>query len=1615
MEKKIFEKILAILMIVMLISTDFFVLGSSLISYAATLDSSTNNENIEFSAYFKDENGERVPNISDSIKKNNYKLYAEVKVKNEGYFNGSIELQESNFRVKNNILSNYISSIEANKIELKQINAGNTVELELDVEPVTADIIDQNMLSMDSTIKLSGEYVESEEKFLTTKVGKSTVEATKTVKANFEVDESAEAELVTDIITNNVMSVKGTNKRVVQLLIKSRLTENQYPVNQTVLEVEVPSLSDKQPELVKVFALGTKATNANGDHVIENFINENGKITITLKNEPSENKITWNKNVYDELVVTLIYAEDVDASLVEIKTNSEIKLYNSLNTYTATYTKGIENKTLNNTISTQVVETSSDVYKGQLYVNAKSGTIKEIEYKTNTKLNITNIDVADKIVLKENVDMYGTESTELAAKTKFTKTQINKAKMLEILGQDGTIQINDGTNVQTLSKDTEANESGNIEITYTVAASELEITIGQPVKEGTIEISHTKAIVENMYTTEQLRTIKKLILRNSVKGMLGENEVIANSTEGSLELKETETKAELTVNKESLSTMTTNNEVILGVKLITNGEMYDLYKNPKIQIQLPSYIEEVIPNGVDKLYADNFGMQAAYNKTTKMVEIVLAGEQIVYPVGDAEQTYLQFNLNLRLSKLQPSITDKIVMTYTNENAVQYAGGRTDFGIVEKQINIVSPIGLIPVNNIETYNIEGISGISENKQVAKIDKNTAGGTDVKYNISLINNTKSDAKNVRILGVLPTEGEFVLGTETIKNTLTTTLKSITAEGATIYYSSNMNATADISDTNNGWNSNLAEVTNPKAYLIVVENITAGSRYDATYTVTLPETLNYDLSSYAGYKVLFNEGTNTSSQEIQSTLAGIATGTSIKLEANLSATVGNDIINNGDTVKAGEVINYTVTVKNNGTETLEKVIAKVEVPEGMVYIEPIENSVYAGVAYYEEKTDVKKVTKVILKIQPGEEYKFNYELRANMDITEAKDIINKVKIIYETNQIESNELKIKLSKAKIRATIKSIVDEDIELKPNGTMRYLMFIENMTNEDIKDLEFEILSEGLTLEKLQDGQLNESEIKAKNKINKISANDKVYYTLVGKINKEDISQIAVTIKVKDDNNNIYRSNKIVNNIEKLGATINMTSPTNGEYVESGDKVIYNIEVKNNGTTTNVMNVISNIPEYLTIQQIIENGEIKMQTTDKNDEETYVARLSNNLKYNISVETETTTRIEIVTQVRKIEDSFETKTITNTAQVLMQGKVYDTSEEVTHIVKGNSNEDIQNIVTGIAWLDENRNGKKDAEEKLLSNIDVKLFDITSNSIAKDKEGKIAETRTNDKGEYVFTKIENGKYIVLFNIDRVEYELTEYMKEGVSESQNSNAVLKSIVVDGQEQIYAVTDTINLYDNISNINIGLKEKLIFDLELNKYISRIVVQNNKTTKAKEYNNSVFQKIEINRKQINNSMVVLEYTIKVTNTGEIAGTVNSIVDYLPKGLEFSSELNQNWYLMGDNLHTKSLANETIQPGESKEIKLILTKNMTEDNLGLINNRAEIEASFNEYGELDHDSTVNNAANGEDDLGYADVLISISTGGRKLVYTLMIMINTALIAFAIYLIFKRNKIRKNI
>ena len=337
----------------------------------------------------------------------------------------------------------------------------------------------------------------------------------------------------------------------------------------------------------------------------------------------------------------------------------------------------------------------------------------------------------------------------------------------------------------------------------------------------------------------------------------------------------------------------------------------------------------------------------------------------------------------------------------------------------------------------------------------------------------------------------------------------------------------------------------------------------------------------------------------------------------------------------------------------------------------------------------------------------------------------------------------------------------------------------------------------------------------------------------------------------------------------------------------------------------------------------------------------------------------------------------------------------------------NNNKQTKKII-GTIWIDENKDGIKDASEQKVADVKVLLLDNSTGNIALDANNNECITQTSKDGAYMFNNIMPGKYSVIFLYDSSNYSPTEYKKDGVDDSQNSDAIDKTVIYEGKTQIAAVTEEIVVSDsNRYNIDLGIVEDPKFDLKLDKVVKSITVNNTKTTTEHEYN-SKLAKIDFESKYAASSSMVVEYKFTITNEGGIPGYVKKLADYLPAELKFNSELNNDWYEGKDGvIYNNSLANTVINPGESKEVTLILTKNMNSEDFGLINNSAEIYETSNDYGALDVDSTPGNKSTSEDDYSTANVLTSIKTGGI-IVYTTLTLTVIAIIGVGLYMIKKK-------
>ena len=329
-----------------------------------------------------------------------------------------------------------------------------------------------------------------------------------------------------------------------------------------------------------------------------------------------------------------------------------------------------------------------------------------------------------------------------------------------------------------------------------------------------------------------------------------------------------------------------------------------------------------------------------------------------------------------------------------------------------------------------------------------------------------------------------------------------------------------------------------------------------------------------------------------------------------------------------------------------------------------------------------------------------------------------------------------------------------------------------------------------------------------------------------------------------------------------------------------------------------------------------------------------------------------------------------------------------------------SDQTITKTISGLAWIDANGDGIRESEEKFIANMNVYLLD---------KEGNVIQnTTTDENGQYKFAKVKQGKYYVVFGYDVNTYQITQYQAEGINNTNNSDVVENTISLNGKKQKVAITKELEVKDNdLSNIDGGFTEMKKSDMRLDKYVTKITVQNAKGTKVQNYDNKQLAKVEIKSKYLNGSLVVVEYQIKVTNEGETEEYVSEIIDNMPNDFKFNTEINKNWYKKTDgSLVTKELANEVINPGESKVVTLTLTKTMTPDNVGISTNIAEIGEQSNKLSIPDIDSTPNNNKQDEDDLSKAEVIISVATGLMP-TYIILIIITICMFGVGVYFINK--------
>ena len=1571
MKNKIMKVATIIILIMTLTLTNFIFVGSSLISYAAN-EAETNHKNIDFNAYFVNSNNQTISSVDMSSEGDIY-LNMQIEVKQEGYFNGSITIEDSNFTLGDTD-SSYVNKIEGNTITLNQINSGTKAEIRVKLDLIKDEIFNIDNLAKTNIIKLEGKYYDSTERDIS-------IEATRELELNL-IENYTRDNIINDIevITNKITDINGENKRVIQLLWNVGLMENNYPMKEINLNITVPTIDNKRAEVSRV-------VNFN-EMTYYDYTYDGSNVTFNFTNEPNDNnEIRWKNEGTEKIILTFIYDSDVQLQNQQLDVNQSIILYDNKELST---NNGI---TLNNEEKDSIVTVSSTpeeqiIYKGKLY----AGLEKEYVVDTSVDINLAKA-ITEGITIQESTNQNIIGDV-------YTKTVIVKEQFDQLFGQTGEITVYDENNqiVGRITNSSQVDEDGNIVITYNTEPTLIRLETSVPITEGTLELKNYKKLnpnASNIAELTQVGYITEIGYDNSKIGQV----------ENNITLEETLTQSKFEINRDTLSTVV-DNSVEIRATLLTNNEQYDLYQNPTFRFELPEQIQNIEITGVELLYENELRV-ANYSIDGRNIIVTLEGTQTDYKDETIEGSILVINAKLTLDKRVATADTNITMYYENQNAHTYKDN-AQIGTEIQEIRIVSPRDLTIINSIPTISLETI-GQENDTSINLITGNVPKQLEIYSEV--INTTASNMNNVRILGSLPTNGEENnLGIQLING-----IQISNRTDVTIYYTGNENATNDLNSRDNGWTTEFTQ--DAKKYLVVVEQLQPGESVEITYSIQIPEELEYNKKAQEYYNVSYVNSETSVENTLHSSVITLETGMGPKVEASLSATIGGQEITQN--VKNGEVIQYKIQVSNTGSETINSVEAIGQVPEGTTMVVPEENYEYTGASYYEELPD-REYRQTVQNIEPGEVRTLTYEVRVNSDTPEGTELENKLTITYNGVTSETQTNTLTTEKGNLRVTVKRVTDSNVNLYTAGVVQYFAIIENISDEELTDIKIDTnFSENLEVQRLtlisgmerEEGDvyrvgletpqesLQDDEILEETNTNIVSEDleysDEINIGTIEPGENKVLSYDMLITKTGDNSINFsvtandgekeYKSNNLQDEVKNFDIDLTMEDGTGTEYIKSGDIVTYIINAKNQSNAeTEGLIIKDNIPSQLTVQQILINGE------------QYEVPETNSLEIPCNIEAEGETQIEIQAIVNYSEGRNTAEAITNVATAEVYGEIIATTSEINHIIIANDgftgnednnidDNDIANgnrTITGVAWYDENTDGIMSNNEEKLAGITVRLLNVDTNNFVRTTQGDILEVTTNENGVYVLDGIGNGRYIAIFDYDSARYTLTRYKAVGVAENQNSDVLMNNLTIDDRTENVASTDIIEINNNnISDINIGLALLQNYDLQLDKYVSRILLQNRQGTTVREYQNETMAKVELDAKQINGTTAIIEYQIKVTNVGDVTGYVRRIVDYLPSDLTFNSEMNKEWYQTGSEIYTSVLSNEPIAPGESKTVTLTVVKAMNENNTGRINNRAEIAEDYNDLGIADINSTPGNQNLNENDLGSADVILSIRTG----------------------------------
>lgn len=1442
-----------------------FISTSSFWQNIALAESESVESIVQFQAYFQEQDQVK----SKLLIERQNELVISLSLKKQGILKDVVlQLKQANFRIKTEeVNDNRIQEIdpETGNMVLTPIPFGTKVQLTLPIEFKPESRVNINYFSEEIQMSLQGNYQQDEK--LVQKVEQDLL-------VSLQWSSEVMLQATEEVEKYRIVPERGV---LLQTKLETEVTSNLLPKQQETLSVQTVRLKDQYPKEVVVLVNGKKRVDG------VSYQAKTGKLVVNRDELMVDDVMDWGTGK-DTYQILSYYDETVGIAQTTISLASILtsKLATQ-DVQTETMERELTIKPMGN-VADLSLEATNQLVKGYLYARAD----KETPYQQKETIGISDVSQLREITVTEETPYFvNDQKAKLNAKSSvyYQKTEIAAEELISILGEKGKLVVKpSGENNMVIAEVTAKSpvHEGKFEIVYEgTGVHELQFIFSDLAQEGKVTLVHQKAILGNTgYDRSTLKKVEALEQKVITETALGQE-----TKQIHISLLDTEPKASLSVSQEQWQTLQTNDHMTIDFTFLSHDPSQDLYRNPTLQVELPAGIEEITVNSINKAHSDEFEITKAGMITNqqgkKVLQVHLQGNQENYQDEFTKGLQISFDISVRMRKDIPTHQEEIIAYFTNENRVGQVNEQ------RKTIDIVSKYGVLAYTKVQDYNGAGEKQEATNGkiQMASLDLQAEEKT-VSGDMILVNNYESSLGEVSFIGYLPGKSQKTWGDSVVESSGDTfELKKVDVnlEGVEVWYSPENNPTKD----SHSWSQ---ELTGAKAFKLVLpgNQLAAGGVISVHLEFTVQEKLENQRKAYLGLETSYQyEGKQAlaysgiqfvarnqdmilgnSQEETPEEVIYQVNGLTVKTQT----TSAGKAIKDGETVYEGQVITYRMEVTNQSGQQMRN-INLIANHTNAIFYGYVEKQVIPTVGeedvgteiFYEEDESIKQKEITIDNLKPGESiietYEFSVRNRDGSGKTEGSleitaDHWQGQTITLFHHPMEEAQLKVKLN---------FTVGADKVFETRTSALFGVEVQNLTKE-VQDVDFYLpFPDYLTFNTEEMDSAYEF-VSADHhvlhlKINQVpGANEQGEAGSVGFIvvfgiqdfsdsRKQD--ELSLTGQVENQSGRRYTSNtitKIVKASEK-GLSATLEGDVKKEPLTNGTKVtLTGILLNLDDIDYHQVTVNQSIPSGFVLQKVYVEEQEGNQQEIPFEEFGDLAFTIDTIKANAQVkfviegiiDTQSVIEGENQISIRYYARADFVEYFSNLLTYQIQREEPENPDgpdepEGPEVPDNPDHPDVPveetHTISGMVWIDANKNGLRDKEEEVGKNQTVVLFEIKPNGEVNRKE----QTQTDQNGYYEFVSLPQGQYVVGFAYDTSKFRMTQYQKEGVHETINSDIFSSQVY---ENQTFALTDLLTIEkEEITHIDAGFIQNEIFDLSLAKYISQVVVKYPSGVKVYQY----------------------------------------------------------------------------------------------------------------------------------------------------------------------------------